>query len=172
MAGVNWGRHINSHHFSQNLSWIIAFDAWDFNDPLPLEELIRSGQEVPPELRFIIADIIGGKRKPNKKAAVKLKVPPAERMNMAAALSAVLGLIDILKYDELPNVFDPDTPPRKSTERAADVRATETVFVYRELEGKAREAVDSAVAHFGISVETVENILRDFRKKMENYPNV
>lgn len=172
MAAINWGRHPNDRHFSRNLAWIIAFDAWDYNDPAPLEVLIREGKEIPKELAPIVADIIAGKRPPNKKAAAKLKVPASQRMNMAAAASTVLGLIDILKSNYEPDACDPDAPPRRTIERVADNRGVEPISVYRGLEEKARKVIELAAERFGVSVETIENTLRDFRTKLENYPNV
>ena len=42
----------------------------------------------------------------------------------------------------------------------------------RKLEGDAREAVEDTARMLGVSVETMENLLRDLRKKIENFPDV
>ena len=67
-------------------NWIAAIDAFDFNDPEPLEQLRAGNEPVPPELQHVIDAIDSGERKPNKKAAAKLKIPTAERMKILGEL--------------------------------------------------------------------------------------
>lgn len=76
--------------------WVVAIDAFDFNDPVPLAE-IRKVEVVPHEFESIVAEIDAGEWKPNLKAAAKLKIAARERMEIAGSLSAVLGLFDKIK---------------------------------------------------------------------------
>lgn len=78
--------------------WVVAIDAFDFDDREPLDKLLKS-ETVPEELFPVTAAIMRGDRTPNRKAAVKLKIPAAERMPIAATVSAMLGVIDFLKYE-------------------------------------------------------------------------
>lgn len=64
--------------FKKQWPWFCAVWAFDYDDPEPLSKLIRT-QPIPDELRNLIADIVLGQRKPNKKAAVKTKIPAAKR---------------------------------------------------------------------------------------------
>jgi hypothetical protein len=59
-----------------------------------------------------------------------------------------------------------------SLEEPADSMRVEVIDLVRELEGRAREMVESVARHFGVSVETIENLLRDFREKIRNWPVV
>jgi hypothetical protein len=137
--------------------WFCAIDAFDFADPQPLTELILSGTPIPPAYKQAIADIIAGVRKPNKKAAAKLKVPARERMHIACGLSILLGLNDVLK---------------RGSERIAERKCVEPIEVIRRLEKDASKLIKKKADQYDISVETVENLLRDLRKKAEKFPIV
>ena len=137
--------------------WLFAIDAYDYDDPEPLALLFESGEEVPPAYKAIIADIIRGKRKPNKRAAAKLKLPARERLSIAAEVSLALGVIDALKA---------------GVERMADRKAIETVEALRLCEEEAQNFINEYAEKYMVSTETIENILRDLRKKAENWPNV
>jgi len=146
-------RDMNDHWL-----WICAIDAYDYNDTAPLSKLIRESEQIPEMFRVVIAGIVQGERRPNKKAATKLKLPASERMKIAGSLSLVLGLIDAFKYQDLGGL--------------ADRQAKEPIDVMRELEADAREIMIKAANDLNVSVETIENVLRDLRKKIEDWPNV
>ena len=164
----------NSQRFNEVIEWVAAFDAFDFCDPMPLERLLRSDQEIPPELRPALADIISGKRQPNKKAAIKLKVPAADRLMIAAHVSVLLGIIDMAKHEFS---FDPimsDDPADRG--RAVELRANQRrVEVSQEValtDQLREEPYEIVMNHFCISRETVENMVRSLREKMRDYPNI
>lgn len=173
MRTANLGFHgdlLPEHAFM----WIIAFDAFDFGDSGPLEEALRSEQPIPDELRPALADIISGRRKPNLKAAAKLKIPAAERMKAAGALSTVLGLIDSFKHDDY---IDTSCYSEKRIEgRLYDMTAEKKGFepgkFIEYLNSAADESISETMDMFGVSRETVENLLRDLRKKIRDYPNI
>jgi len=142
----------------ENWKWVCALDAYDFDDPEPLSELITVSEQIPKMLRQAVADVIQGKRKPNKKAAAKLKLPASERMKFAGTVSCLLSIVDAFKYGDLDGV--------------ADRLSIEPIDALRGLEDDAREIIKQASDDFGISIETTENLLRDFRRKIEYWPNV
>lgn len=147
--------------------WIVAIDAYDFGDPNPLDELL-STEPLPEELISVIESISSGERKPNLKAAAKLKIPAAERLQIAGAVSVVLLLIDVLKRD----VIDPAISDEAGVKMLGESKGREPVEILRELEAEARKAIELAAHEAGVSVETIENLLRHLRQKMEQYPNV
>jgi hypothetical protein len=142
----------------ENWKWVCALDAYDYDDPEPLSKLITSSEQIPKMLRKAVVDIIQGKRKPNKKAAAKLKVPASERMRLAGTVSCVLGIIDTFKYEGLDSI--------------ASDNMQEPIDLLREMEMEAKELIKQAANDVDVSTETIENLLRDFRKKIEDWPNV
>ena len=152
--------------------WVVAIDAFDYDCPEGLADLLRT-EPIPDELRPIIASIVAGDRKPNRKAAAKLKIPAAERMQIAGTLSVVLGLVDELRYETI----DPwHFPGYKGVAmfsmcvRRGQLR--DPGEISRDLEHEAQQAIELAAKDLGVHVETIENLLRDFRRKIENYPNI
>lgn len=148
--------------------WVVAIDAFDFNDPEPLAE-IRKAEPVPHELEHVVAAIDEGERKPNRKAAAKLRIPACERMKIAGSVSVVLGLIDIFKTDYIRDGYG---EYRRAIEVGADMRQREPIEEVRNLEAEAREVIRATADDLGVSVETVENLLRDMRRKIADWPNI
>lgn len=154
--------------------WIIAFDAFDYGDSGPLEEVLRSEQPIPPEIRPTLAEIVSGRRRPNLKAAAKLKVPASERMKIAGALSTVLGLIDSFKFDEHYDLaFGLDAKIQgRLYNIQADKDGVDPSGVIRHLEAEAANIIQETARDLEVSNETIENLLRDLRKKIREYPNI
>lgn len=152
-------------------SWVCAIDAFDYCQPEPLAELIRS-EPIPQNLRPVIASIVTGQRQPNKKAAAKLKLPADERLRIAGSLSTVLALIEIIKH----GAVDPSLPGLRGVNMLSDClergKGREPVEILRELEAEARQVIEDTAKQFNVSVETIENLLRDMRRKIADYPNV
>jgi hypothetical protein len=71
------------------LRWVGAIVAFDYGDPEPLGAMIAS-EAIPDEIRQVIASIVVGSRKPNRRAAAKSKISAAERIQIGATLDAVL----------------------------------------------------------------------------------
>ncbi len=177
MSVVNYGRGMPDR-MQELFDWVIAIDAWDYCDTEPLADLIRSTNTLPDEIRPIIADIITGERKQNKRGADKLKILPArERMKIAGTISSVLGLIDLFKYEKFYVDGDVDGCPSGIFGIAGRDRK-EPIEVKRELESEAREVLkitkDSLKEELDleISIETIENLIRELRKKIKNWPHV
>lgn len=146
----------------QCLAWVHAIDAWDYGAPSQLADLIGSGQQIPKELAGAVADIIAGRRIQKKRAMAKLKIPAAERM--AIAVSAY-GRIWMKR-----RVRDKDLSP--CLKGIADLRRMEVIDLVREQEREGRAVIEDAARKLGVSVETIENLLRDFRAKVKNWPVV
>ena len=145
--------------------WVVAIDAYDHCDSEPLLKLIAKEQKIPKEFAQAIADIISGKRKPNKRAASKLKIPARERMEIAAGISIILGLIDVFKHTAV-------YPEGVGVIGIAARDCREPIDVKRELEGEARELMQYCCKDLNVSQETLENLLRDMRKKINMWPVV
>jgi len=148
--------------------WVVAIDAFDFNSRESLAGLIES-ESIPEELRPVIAAIVRGERVPNLKAAAKMKIPAAERLEIAGALSAALELIDALKYD----VLDPHgVSDECGVSVLGDQTGREPNEIMRQLEASSRLAIQMAAQQLDVSTETIENLLRALRRKMESFPIV
>lgn len=147
--------------------WVNAVSAFDYGDPEPLANLVRSTPAIPDEFRPAVADVIQGKRTPNLKAASKLKVPARERMRLAGTLSIVTGLADVLR--RVPQVGDEG---ETGAIGIADRKGVEPIKVARELEATARDAIRDAASDWGVSVETIENLLRELKDRIERWPVV
>ncbi len=148
-------------------TWIVAIDAFDYCSPGKLAGLVES-EPIPEELRPVIASIITGERRPNPKKAARLKLPADQRMVIAGEVSTILGLIDVFKY----SAIDSSVSSERGAAMLAEREGIETIDMVRELEAEARAAINETAEHHGVSPETIENILRQFRQKIENYPNV
>jgi predicted DNA-binding protein (UPF0251 family) len=57
-------------------------------------------------------------------------------------------------------------------EGMADKQGIEPIEVKKDLQEKTRQVVKNASTDLGISNETIENLLRDFRKKINDWPSV
>lgn len=148
-------------------NWVVAIAAYDFADPDPLAGLISSEGGIPVEFRSAIAEIVRGRRVPNRKAAAKLKVPAAERMKIAGSVGIIIGMCHMLKFQAS---AEEGLRPGAVTLGARYGR--EPIDITRELEGEARRAVESAATHFGVSTETIENLLRDMKARIARWPAV
>ena len=149
--------------FRSCIKWIGAIDSWDHCDGELLAGLIIN-EDIPVKLKPIIANIVSGKRKQNKKAAVSLKVPASERVYIAHDLLILLGLIDELKSAR--------TGEQSLLEWSADKNGIEPIESQRWLQEQAREIKKDAADQLGVTVATVESLLSDVKQKQENYPDI
>ena len=138
--------------------WTAALMAFDYCDPTPLSALIES-DAIPLEIRGIIASIIIGNRKPNKRAAAKSKVPPNERFQIGATIGGLLEVIADMKHPVI-------------TENYADKKGVEPKDAIIHLNKMIDDVYNRAVVKLAISRETVENLVREWRKKRREWPNV
>lgn len=146
------------------MRWIVAIDSWDYCDGTLLAELVIK-EVIPEEVKPLIGSIIDGSRIKKTKAAVHLKIPANERMRIAESLSINLGLIDTLKTAET-------ITGETLLEWQADKNGIEPIESKRWLENQAQEIIKDAAKQLSVSVETIENLLRDFRRKIANFPDV
>lgn len=153
--------------FLDQVEWIIALDAFDYCDPEPLAELVLK-QDIPLELRPALAAIVRGHRKQKKSAANKLKIPAAKRLRIATSLSWLLGLWNISKYD----ASNPARSEEKGARLHAELEGIEPIEAVKYYERMARKTIEEFAAEYGVSTETMENLLRDLRRKIESYPDV
>jgi hypothetical protein len=135
--------------------WVCAAAAHDFGDPGPMAAMLRS-EPLPAEFRAMVADIVSGARALPKRAP---GLAPGERLKIAAALQVVTGLTDAIRK----------SPDR---ERTADRLKMEPIEIVREMEQEKRAIRAEAAADLGVSVETVENLVRDLRRRIDRWPVV
>ena len=155
--------------FWEDWDWIKAMDAYDFADTSPLAELLRSERAIPANIRLKIAEIVEGERKPNRKAAAKLKVDPQERLEIAAKLSYKLGVVDLYKKGPHVDLEYPGEGHTKKLDYMADESGLEPEEILRFLEQNSKKVIEETAHDAGVSVSTLQNWLRDFRKVVEQY---
>ena len=151
-------------------NWIIAIDAWDYCDASILAEMLQR-HPIPFELQPVIAAIVTGKRKQNRKAAAKLKIPAGHRL-IAAGLYATLkeSIIDSLL--DRKNIVEINGRIWGDYHTMADEKGIEIIEMRRQIQESGREVKAELADAAGISTETLENLYEDLRGKLKNYPNI
>ena len=139
--------------------WIMAFDAWDYGEPDMLCDLILSDKVMPAELKPALAKRINGEKKPNKKSISQQKLSRTDRLWIATHFSTHMAFS---KFAETPWVL----------EMKADDARKEVIDVKRKQQEYRRAGLQKVAQRFGISTETLENAVRDIRKKAKSYPDV
>ena len=147
--------------------WTCALVAFDYGDSEPLGLLIR-GAAIPIEFVSAVSDIVVGRRKPNLKAVAQSKIPASERMKIAGSISVVLGLSNLIRTRLAParQGF------KSGLEEVADRHRQEPIEIVRKLQAKSRQAIEDAATELDVSVETIENLLREFRNRIKAWPAV
>jgi hypothetical protein len=146
----------------------MALDAFDYGDSIPLSD-IRGKENIPPELMQAIMNIDQGERKPNLKAAAKLKISAKDRLGVAVGVSILLGLMERFKSGRKIDEFEQSD---RVINILADKQAIEPIDIVRSFEEMAREFVEEAAVENDVSIETIENLLRDLRRKFRDWPNI
>jgi hypothetical protein len=146
--------------------WITAIDAWDYKDPAPLAELVVQ-EDIPTELKPIVSKILLGARK-QKRAS---KIPANERMEIAKVVSGIFHMIDDLRYGKACASYGLGYNSGPSVV-ASEQKGIEPQELISKLHSSHAELLEDTAQQLGVSVETVENLLRDMRKKIQNWPNV
>lgn len=153
---------------NETWAWFCAVCAYDFGDVAPLAELIRT-EDAPQEYRGAVADIVAGVRKPNKRAAAKLKLPAAEMMQMAACVEVVIGIADDIKVRTIAFGAPEGMLGAKGL---AWVRGEEPIDVIRRADAFVKVAYTTASSELGVSIETIENLVRELRRRISMWPHV
>jgi len=157
--------------FNEVIDWVMALDAFDYGDPIPLSD-IRGKEDIPPELMQVIMNIDQGERKPNLKAAAKLKIPAKDRLGVAVGVSIQLGLMERFKSGRKIVAYDEFEQSDRVINILADKQAIEPIDIVRSFEVMAREFIEEAAVENDVSIETIENLLRDLRRKFRDWPNI
>lgn len=148
---------------TETWSWFIAIYAYDYADPKPLSELIRS-EPIPPEYIDAVADIVAGERepKPNRRAAAQFpkSLPAAKRMQIAASLNFMAGLRDFLLSSP------------QHTQNVADAQGIEPIDNVRFLQNEFRQDFKKSADSYNVSTETLENLRRELRARISRWPVV
>ena len=146
--------------------WVTAIDAWDYKDPAPLAELVVK-EDIPNELKPIVSNILLGARK-QKRAS---KIPANERMEIAKAVSGILYMIDDFRNGKVHESYGYEKETGLCT-HSGEVKGSEPSDMMNCLPEEHRKQITDAATQLNVSTETVENLLRDMRKKINNWPNV
>ena len=137
--------------------WFEAVYLWDWGDPDLLVELIKN-EQVPPEFRVALADIVAGVRR--KKNYKKSAVPAHIRFQLGRIsweLSKVRAEI----------VFDPAEKEKVSEEML--IEPNEMISATHKA---IRDEIISMTKLTGVSNKTVGNIRRDFQSRIDHWPTV
>lgn len=143
--------------------WVIGLSAWEYGDPSLLTDLIKK-EPIPPEFTEAVSDIISGSRTPKNKAAAKLKVPAAQRIKVAAYCQVFIGVYSYIK--------NPSLDGTGGASEIADRSGIETHEVVSTLQSEVRNQFKEVANNHGVSVETIENLVRDLRKRINQWPVV
>ena len=138
--------------------WVNAFCAFDYNDPVPLAALVEH-EEIPPEYRSALADVVSGVRPRNKKAGAKLKIPANLMMYYAMSIDASVGFVEYMHY-------------HNAVDQIAEREQKEPIEVIESWQKLAQEHVGLAMQDFDVSKETIENLMREMRTRIGRWPLV
>lgn len=138
--------------------WVMALDAWDYCDPNPLSELVKKWP-IPDEFKGAVSDIIAGRRKQKRKAAAKLKIAASERMDVARKAMVSVSISNFFGQKQF-------------TAAVSDRDAIEP----KDIVGRNRKTKELEMNYFanscGVTVETIKDLLRDLREKINKWPSV
>lgn len=167
-----WARQPGwAHHLPQRLQdtwpWFEALWAFDYGDPRLLAELI-STEPIPAEYTSAVAAIVAGERKPNRKAAAKARIPAKERAHTATVVSVCFSIRDIVKF----TAIHPGDDPQGECGAAAMADTIEPVELMRNADRVGRECLQTAADHWGVSTETIENLIREAKERLATWPDV
>ncbi len=143
--------------------WVVAFYAYDWGDPSALAFMIGFTREVPPECIDALAAVVAGERPRRRKS----KLPRSLAMRYAAKLSDVLGTLDRYRHD----ITFADEEG-KGLVAIASRRGEEPQDVSQWLANERATIMKQAADDLGVSVETVEELLRDMRDRIKRWPIV
>jgi hypothetical protein len=136
--------------------WVVAGVAFDNGDTKPLAKMIRT-EPIPSEYMGMVADIVRGERKPNLKAAVNAKVPPAERMEIAKGMMAILYLMGGI---------------RKNSIEWGDAEREEPIDIINWCNRISRKNFKYIETETGVKKRTVQAIVADLRQRIDKWPAV
>ena len=142
--------------------WFCAVWAFDYDDPKPLSKLIRT-QPIPDELRDLIADIVLGKRKPQKKAAVKAKIPAAQRGSVFYEHMQAKFACDLVSVLTM-KTFENDPFFRRHPMESIDVK--------RSMESLRRAELEKLPSAYDAKLPVIDAIRREGIDRVNKWPKV
>jgi hypothetical protein len=148
-----WKKGLNPEFFNQ-WEWVAAVVAYDWGDPQPLATLVRERETLPDNVRVVLADIVAGERKPDEKKISQATVKGADRM-AAGRWAWVLSITR-----EFSN---------KNASEKADPRVEPADFI-QALNEKNRRQRKQTADKYGISLDTLDELRREFQRKLESWP--
>jgi len=148
--------------------WVVAGAAFDNGDPQPLADMIMT-EEIPTEFVGMVADIISGQRKPTRKGKANLKIPAAERLRVAAALSVGQDLSTKIRRTVLH--VDPHNS-LKGAQAVGDYKNIEPKEVIMGANKVVRESYESAMQQTGVSLRTIKTLISDLKLRIDRWPIV
>ena len=153
--------------FKGLFGWFLAIHAYEMNELEPLGKLLADDTvEIPNEIRLYLSQIVLGNKKPNKKAAVKLRIPARLRM--------IVGLY-LVKLEMKCEYFrkhykDPDFPDnRPGLDTIADKIGKEPAQVDAEISAISRQFIKDLSEIFSVSIDTIEELRGLFKENIERY---
>lgn len=147
--------------------WFVALWAWDYNDPKMLTDLfLGSGGHIPAEFLPIVAEIISGTRKPNKKAGAKLLIPASELGKLAGSMMIFRDLSSNIAKHAIGG-----DPALRGVHAIAKQKGKKPIEVTRELQGTWREAKEKAALKFRVDLRTIERIVAEADERIRLWPN-
>lgn len=147
--------------------WVAAVDAWDWKDPKPLADLVTS-EDIPEEFKKAVSDILSGERKRRRTQGA---IEPKERMEIAKHISGVLSILDSFTYGKVAEQgYEGMSVPNYIVETKSNF--PDVIDAYNYLINERRDLIQSSANDLEVSVETIENLLREMRKKIEKWPQI
>ncbi|MDI5987031.1 hypothetical protein QLQ85_19785 [Halomonas sp. M4R5S39] len=161
--------HLLPERLRETWPWFEAVWAFDYGDPRQLADLILT-DAIPPEYTAAVAAIVAGERKPNRKATAKAKIPAKERAETAVLVSVCQGARDEVKFRAFNPCRDPDRLNGIGAGAVAD--SIEPVELMRNADKLGRKCLQTAAGHWGVSTETIENLMREAKARLAAWPEV
>lgn len=123
-------------------AWPLAIREHDEGKPDKLAELLASDLEITPEARAVVAEIVAGKRKFDRRGQHRAKITPAREREAVRDLEHLREIRDMYLED---------------AGKIAEKRQREPAEVRAWVERHYRKGVAALAARYGISARTLEN---------------
>lgn len=153
--------------FIEMIDWFGAVWTHDYGDPEPLANMIREGSEIPSEFSAVVADIVAGRRKPNRKGEAKLSVTGRERFVLALVAYV---LLKVAERERTKGEF-PGTE-QLGYAGMADRYKLEPAEAKKLASRVRRESLQVVAEEHGVKPATLESWGWDLGKRIKNWPNI
>lgn len=116
----------------------------------------------------MVADIVAGRRTLPRKGKSNAKVPAAERLAIAAAVSTIQDLCRVIRTESL----GAEDAPKAGAVEVAWRKGIEPIAVVHSTEATYRETVAATAAQLGVSRRTIEGMVIDLKRRIDRWPEV